>query len=328
LGKESKELETALSGRIWRTQQGGQTVYVVHGSVPENVLGGLEVVSSVKTTKSFMLASREYSRENSLVKIGGAEFGGSDVVICAGPCAVESREQMLETARAVKRSGGTVLRGGAFKPRTSPYSFQGLGEEGLRILKEVSDEVGLPVVTEVTSPDQVALISKYADALQVGARNMQNFELLKAVGRSRLPVLLKRGISATIEEWLLAAEYILLGGNWNVILCERGIRTFVTDTRNVLDIAEVALVKDLTHLPVIVDPSHATGRRDIIPAASRAAVAAGADGLIVEVHPKPESALSDGPQSLTFNEFNSMVREVAAVARAVGRRVPNCEQLP
>jgi 3-deoxy-7-phosphoheptulonate synthase len=326
LKNESQEMEAALSGRIWKTHHCGYTVYVINGNIPEDLLEGLEIVSSAKTTKSFMLASREYSKENTLVKIGEAEFGGSDVVICAGPCAVESRDQMLKTAKAVKHSGASVLRGGAFKPRTSPYSFQGLGEEGLRILKDVSAEVGIPVVTEVTAPEQVAQVSKYVDALQVGARNMQNFELLRAVGRSRLPVVLKRGISATIEEWLLAAEYILLGGNWNVVLCERGIRTFVNDTRNVLDIAEMALVKNMTHLPVMVDPSHATGRRDIIPAASRAAVAAGSDGLMVEVHPKPESALSDGPQSLTFNEFDSMMKEVAAVARAVGRRVPNCAQ--
>ncbi|MDH7556032.1 MAG: 3-deoxy-7-phosphoheptulonate synthase, partial [Candidatus Methanosuratincola sp.] len=211
------------------------------------------------------------------------------------------------------------LRGGAFKPRTSPYSFQGLGEEGLRLLREVSDEVGIPVVTEATSPEQVPTVAEYADAIQIGARNMQNFELLKAAGRSGRPVLLKRGASATIEEWMLAAEYVLLEGNWSVILCERGIRSFDSSTRNVFDVAGMALAKALTHLPVIADPSHATGRRDLIVPTAMAAVAAGADGLIVEVHPRPDEALSDGPQSLDPGEFRKMVSQVAKVANAIGR---------
>jgi 3-deoxy-7-phosphoheptulonate synthase len=321
LDRPSEALERRLSGKIWRVPREEKTVYVINGEIPKDLLANLAIESSKRTSKTFRLASREYLEETSLVSIGDVEFGGSSIVICAGPCAVEDYQILLETAKAVKGAGARVLRGGAFKPRTSPYSFQGLGREGLEILKKVSREVGMPVVTEVTAAEQVSLVGSYADAFQIGARNMQNFDLLKAVGRTRRPVILKRGPSATIEEWLLSAEYLLLGGNWKVILCERGIRTFETDTRNVLDVAGMALTKTLTHLPIIADPSHATGRRDLIAAASRAAVAAGADGLLIEVHSNPGVAMSDGPQSLTPLEFELAVREIKDVAKAVGRCV-------
>ncbi len=323
LEKESEVLEEKLQGRIRKVRRGGGVVYVIDGTVPGDLLDGLGIRPSaaMDVKGSLKLVSRAFSGSPTLVRIGDVEFGGPGVIVCAGPCAVEGRQQLLEAASAVKEAGAAVLRGGAFKPRTSPYSFQGLGEEGLKILLSVSEEVGIPVLAEVTSPEQVSLASGYVDALQVGARNMQNFELLRAVGRSGMPVVLKRGISATIEEWLLAAEYLLLEGNWNVILCERGIRTFETSTRNVLDVVGLALAKTMTHLPVIADPSHATGKRDLVKAASRAAVAAGADGLLIEVHPKPEEALSDGPQSLRPEEFRSTMDEVGEVARALGRWV-------
>ncbi|MBC7112469.1 MAG: 3-deoxy-7-phosphoheptulonate synthase [Candidatus Methanomethyliales bacterium] len=321
LREPSQILERGLAGRIWKVERDGKVVYIVKGRVPEGLLSQIEIISSKEIQSEFKLVSREYSKDNTCVKIKDVEFGGEEVVVCAGPCAVEGLEMMREVARDVKNAGARALRGGAFKPRTSPYSFQGLGEEGLKILREVSGEVGLPVVTEVLSPEQVNLVSKYADALQIGARNMQNFELLRAVGRSMKPVLLKRGPSAKIEEWLLAAEYILLEGNWNVILCERGIRTFEDATRNVLDVSGIALTKLLTHLPVVADPSHATGRSELVPAASKAAIAAGADGLLIEVHPRPEAALSDGPQSLTLKAFHRLMDELAVLTRAVGRRI-------
>jgi 3-deoxy-7-phosphoheptulonate synthase len=321
LDRPSEDLEKRFAGKFWRVPREEKTVYVINGEIPKDLLAKLAIESSKSTSKTFRLASREYQEETSLISIGDAEFGGSRIVICAGPCAVEGYQILLDTAKAVKGAGARVLRGGAFKPRTSPYSFQGLGREGLEILKKVSRKVGMPVVTEVTAPDQVSLVATYADAFQIGARNMQNFDLLRAVGRARKPVILKRGPSATIEEWLLSAEYLLLEGNWNVILCERGIRAFETDTRNVLDVAGMALTKTLTHLPVIADPSHATGRRDLIAAASRAAVAAGADGLLIEVHSNPEVAMSDGPQSLTPPEFELAVRGIKDVAKAVGRCV-------
>ncbi len=239
----------------------------------------------------------------------------------AGPCAVESREQILSTAKAVRDAGATILRGGAFKPRTSPYSFQGLGEEGLKLLAAASKESGLPVITEVTSPDLVDLVGRYTDILQIGARNMHNYALLEAVGNARTPVMLKRGMMSTIEELLLAAEYVLSNGNTNVLLCERGIRSFEKATRNTLDISSIPVIKKRSHLPVIVDPSHSTGHRDYVPAVARAAVAAGADGIIVEVHPSPENALSDGIQSLSFAEFREMMDSVRPVAAAVGRRI-------
>jgi len=319
LEEESKQLEEALRGRFRKVRHGEKVAYVSTRQVPTEILERLHNARIVDTARPYQLASRSFLEEGTTVRIGDAEFGGKEIQVCAGPCAVESRPQLLEAASAVRGAGASVLRGGAFKPRTSPYSFQGLGEEGLRLLREVSDEVGMPFVTEATTPEQVPLVAEYSDAIQIGARNMQNFELLKAAGRTGMPVLLKRGATATIEEWILAAEYVLLEGNWNVILCERGIRSFDSSTRNVFDVAGMALAKLLTHLPVIADPSHATGRRDLIAPAARAAVAAGADGLIVEVHPRPEEALSDGPQSLDPSGFREMMSEVATVAKATGR---------
>lgn len=256
-----------------------------------------------------------------IVKVNGVEFGGSEIIVIAGPCAVESREQLFETARSVKGAGAKVLRGGAFKPRSSPYNFQGLGEEGLKMLSEIRSETGIPVVTEVMDTRQVELVSKYADMLQVGSRNMQNYPLLKEVGHSRLPILLKRGMMATIEEFLLAAEYILNQGNEQVVLCERGIRTFETSTRNTLDLSAIPMLKRLSHLPVIVDPSHGTGIRWMVPSMSKAAIAVGADGLIIEVHYKPEEALCDGYQSLSLDEFGDLMTDLQKVAKAVGRDI-------
>jgi 3-deoxy-7-phosphoheptulonate synthase len=256
-----------------------------------------------------------------VIDINGHPVGGNLVTIVAGPCSVESREQFLEIAYAVREAGAHLLRGGAFKPRTSPYSFQGLGEEGLQIMAEAREETGLPIVTEVMSPEDLPLIEKYADVLQIGARNTQNYALLKAVGKSHLPVLLKRGMMSTIEELLMSAEYILAHGNPNVMLCERGIRTFETYTRNTLDINAVPVLKELTHLPVIVDPSHATGKWSLVQSASLAGVAAGADGLIIEVHNHPELAVSDGAQSLKPNRFQDLMAQVHRVAEAVDRTV-------
>ena len=258
-------------------------------------------------------------RPDTVVDVNGVEIGGERVAVIAGPCSVESRIQILETARAVAEAGAHMLRGGAFKPRTSPYSFQGLEEEGLRLLAEARDETGLPVVTEVMSPRAVDLVSSYADVLQIGARNMCNYPLLRAVGHAKKPVLLKRGFSSTVNEWLNAAEYILDRGNGDVILCERGIRTFETLTRFTLDLTVVPAVKELSHLPVVVDPSHGTGMRSLVPSMSKAAIAAGADGLIIEVHPDPDRALSDGPQSLHLDEFRVLMEELRPVARAMGR---------
>ncbi len=280
-------------------------------------LDGVERV--VPLLGPFKLASRDFRKENSAFSIDGSQIGGKKIVMMAGPCAVESREQLIEAALAVKKAGAVALRGGAFKPRTSPYSFQGLGEEGLKILAEARDIVGLAIVTEVIAPEQVSLVAQYADVLQVGARNMQNYALLNAVGESHKPVLLKRGLSSTIEEFLNAAEYILSHNNPRVILCERGIRTFETYTRNTLDINAIPVLKSLSHLPVVVDPSHGTGKREYVAAVSRAAISAGADGLIVEVHPDPENALSDGAQSLRPQEFENLMAELRPVAEAVGR---------
>ena len=256
-----------------------------------------------------------------VVDVNGVKVGGSEVVIIAGPCAVESEEQLFETARSINSYGTSILRGGAFKPRSSPYSFQGLGEEGLKLLSEIRKETGLPVVTEVMDTKQVELVAEYADLVQVGSRNMQNFPLLKEVGMCGKPVMLKRGMMATIEEFLLAAEYILHHGNDQVILCERGIRTFATSTRNTLDLSAVPMLKHISHLPVIVDPSHATGLRWMIPSMSKAAIAAGADGIMVEVHYKPETALCDGHQSLTPNDFNDLIVDLRKVAGAVGKTI-------
>ncbi|MGE5418898.1 MAG: 3-deoxy-7-phosphoheptulonate synthase [Chloroflexota bacterium] len=261
------------------------------------------------------------NKTESSVEVSGVKFGGKDVIIIAGPCAVENEEQLLETARFVKSAGASVLRGGAFKPRTSPYSFQGLGEEGLKLLAKARKETGMPVVTEVMDTRQVEIVSQYADMLQVGSRNMQNYPLLKEVGLSGKPILLKRGMMATIEEFLLAAEYILNQGNQHIVLCERGIRTFETSTRNTLDLSAVPMLKSLTHLPVIVDPSHGTGLRWMVPPMARAAIAAGADGLIMEVHYHPEKALCDGHQSLDLEEFGTMMTDLSKIAAAVGREI-------
>jgi len=272
--------------------------------------------------KPYKLASRDFHPENTVVDINGVGVGGREVTVMAGPCSVESRDQLLTTARAVRGAGAKILRGGAFKPRTSPYSFQGLGKEGLELLHEVGKETGMPVITEVMAPDQIDLVAQYSDILQIGARNMQNYNLLHAVGETPLPVLLKRGFSSKIDEWLLAAEYILSHGNYNVMLCERGIRTFDSKyTRNTLDINAIPVLKELSHLPVIIDPSHATGKWEFVRAASRAAVAAGADGLLIEVHPNPSEALSDGRQSLIPDNFTRLMQQIAVIAEAVGRSV-------
>lgn len=285
-------------------------------------LEGIGIVERlVQSTHKAQLASKEFQKEKSVVKVGKVEIGARRVVIVAGPCSVESRDQLLEVARVAKRTGAALLRGGAFKPRTSPYEFQGLGEQALRMLSEVRDETGLPIVTEVMEPGKIELVAKYADMLQIGARNAQNFPLLKAVGKSRMPVVLKRGMMETIEEWLHATEYILLEGNTNVALCERGIRTFEKATRNTLDLSAVAVLRRETHLPVLVDPSHATGRRELVAPMAKAAVAAGADGLMIEIHPNPEKALSDADQQLDLEEFEELMRELEPVAEAVGRTI-------
>ncbi|HHY26813.1 MAG TPA: 3-deoxy-7-phosphoheptulonate synthase [Desulfitobacterium dehalogenans] len=269
----------------------------------------------------YKLVSREFQSENTIVKIGDYEIGGEEIHVMAGPCSVESRSQILETAHAVKEAGATFLRGGAFKPRTSPYAFQGLEEEGLKLLAEAREETGLLVVTEVVDVRDVELVAHYTDILQIGARNMQNFFLLKEVAKTNKPILLKRGPSATLEEWMMAAEYIMDGGNYQVMFCERGIRTFENYTRNTLDLSMVPALHSLSHLPVIVDPSHGTGRWNLVPSMTKAAVAAGADGIIVEVHPHPEKAVSDGKQSLTLDNFSSMMEELETLAQALGRPV-------
>jgi 3-deoxy-7-phosphoheptulonate synthase len=275
----------------------------------------------LRVTEPYKLASRAFHPQNSVIKIGKIDIGGDRVVVMAGPCAVESDEQLAEIAARVKKAGATVLRGGAFKPRTSPYSFQGLGEEGLKLLRRIGDREGLMIVSEVMEVNQVPLVSEYVDLLQVGARNMQNFNLLRELGKIQKPVLLKRGLAATIEETLMAAEYIMAGGNTQVVLCERGIRTFENATRNTLDISAIPVVKKLSHLPIIVDPSHGTGRRDKVPPMARAAIAAGADGLLIEVHNDPDKALSDGAQSLYPDQFDTLMKELRLIAGVIGRRL-------
>ena len=289
-------------------------------STPLEAFPGVEKV--IPVLAPYKLVSREFKKENSVIDLGkGVKIGGTELVIIAGPCAVENYNSLYETAKIVKSYGAKALRGGAFKPRTSPYNFQGLGEEGLKYLKEAGDKFGLPTVTEVMDTRDVELVVRYADVLQIGARNMQNFNLLKEVGMTKKPVILKRGLSATVKEWLMSAEYILAGGNMSVILCERGIRTFEDSTRNTLDISSVPVVKALSHLPIIIDPSHASGRRDLVEPLSKAAVAVGSDGLIIEVHIHPEDALSDGAQSLTPEGFGKIVPFLRAVAQAVGRKL-------
>ncbi len=285
----------------------------------ESLPGVLEVIP---VSHAYKLVSREVKTEDSVVTIGGSvEVGGSRLVIVAGPCAVESLEQMLTVARVVKKAGAQLLRGGAFKPRTSPYSFQGLGEEGLKILAAAREETGLPVVTEAVDIEGLELVERYADAIQIGARNMQNFSLLRRAGLAKKPVVLKRGMSATLEEFLMSAEYVLAGGNYDVILCERGVRTFSDFSRNTLDLAVVPAVKQISHLPILVDPSHGTGRRDKVAPLSRAAIAVGADGLMVEVHQDPDRALSDGPQSITPAMFEALVEELRQIAPVIGREL-------
>lgn len=282
----------------------------------ENLPGVAEVIP---VSAPYKLVSREAKRENTVVSVGGVPIGGRQVAVVAGPCAIESETQALEVAHSVRRSGATLYRGGAFKPRTSPYSFQGLGVEGLNILAKVRSETGLPIVTEVLDTETVELVAEYADCLQIGARNMQNFSLLKKLGKIRKPVLLKRGMSATIEEFLLSAEYLLSEGNYEVVLCERGVRTFADHTRNTLDLSVVPYVQRISHLPILVDPSHGTGKRQKVIPLSRAAIAVGADGLIVEVHPHPEVALSDGPQALLPDMFAELMEQVKMLAPVVGR---------
>ena len=283
------------------------------------VLDGVQEV--LRITEPYKLASRTFKKENTVVQVGDVRIGGDEVVVMAGPCSAESEEQVEAAAAAVKRAGAKVLRGGAFKPRSSPYSFQGLGEEGLRLLRAAADRHNLKLISEVMDLSQIEMLLKYVDILQVGARNMQNFTLLRELGRTRTPVMLKRGISATIEEWLLSAEYILAGGNMNVMLCERGIRTFESYTRNTLDVSAIPVIHKLSHLPIVADPSHGSGRRDMVAPMARAAVAAGADGLIIEVHTDPDHALSDGAQSLFPNQFDRLMAELRIIAPAIGRAI-------
>jgi 3-deoxy-7-phosphoheptulonate synthase len=288
-------------------------------SVPFYAFKGVEEI--IRIMKPYKLASREFKDFNTIVKVKGVIIGGKEVIVMAGPCVVENEKQIFETAQQVKASGAKILRGGAFKPRTSPYSFQGLGEEGLKLLAQAGKETGLAVVTEVMSVNQIDLVAEYTDIFQVGARNMQNFVLLKELGKTKKPILLKRGMAATIEELLLSAEYILTQGNYEVILCERGIRTFEDYTRNTLDLSAIPALKRLSHLPIIVDPSHATGRWRLVSPMAKAAIAAGADGLLIEVHPDPKRALSDGAQTLRLDTFTQLMKELSPIVQAVGREL-------
>jgi 3-deoxy-7-phosphoheptulonate synthase len=277
------------------------------------------VADAIRVSQPFKLVSREVKEEDTVIDIGGVKLGGTEIIAMAGPCSVESKAQILETAHAVKAAGAKLLRGGAFKPRTSPYEFQGLAEEGLKLLALAREQTGLKIVTEAMDTENLAMVADYADVLQIGARNMQNYSLLRQLGQVKRPILLKRGPSATIKEWLMAAEYIVSSGNYQVALCERGIRTFETMTRNTLDLNAVPVLKALTHLPVVVDPSHGIGLRKHVAAMARAGIAAGADAIIVEVHPKPDAALSDGHQSLTPAEFEGLMKQARVIAGAVGR---------
>jgi 3-deoxy-7-phosphoheptulonate synthase len=290
---------------------------------PLQAIPGVEQV--VPILKPYKLASREFHADDSVVEVRGIRVGGGHLAVIAGPCAIEAEPLLFEIAEQVRAAGANILRGGAFKPRTSPYSFQGLGEDGLKMLRAAGEQFGMPVVTEVMDPRQVELVERYTDIIQIGARNMQNFDLLKEVGRARSPVLLKRGMSATVKDLLMSAEYVLAQGNRRVILCERGVRTFEDSTRNTLDLSIVPNVKGLSHLPIIVDPSHATGRPDLIPAMARAAVAAGCDGVHVEVHACPEKALSDGPQALRPHQFAALMEQVRPLAEVMGKTIDACE---
>lgn len=332
---QSEATQEQISAVVSRVEASGLKVHLSRGS-ERTVIGvvgdirriqpdqfhhlpGIAQVTPI--SRPYKLASREFIPEKTEFSLNGLSIGGSDVIVIAGPCSVESREQLLETAHAVREAGGHALRGGAFKPRTSPYSFQGLGEYGLELLAEARAQTGLSVVTEVMAIDQVGLVTQYADVLQIGARNMQNYSLLHAVGESQYPILLKRGMSATIQELLMAAEYVLSHGNRRVMLCERGIRTFEKATRNTTDINAIPVLKSLTHLPVVLDPSHSTGHWEYVTSIARAGVAAGADGLVIEVHPQPETAMSDGGQSLKPERFAELVQQTRAIAEAVGRRL-------
>ncbi len=326
---EIDNVVAAVEAQGWQTHiscDSGQTVIGLQGQgqpIDPFHMGQFPgVEDTVAITQKFKLASRAFRPENTTFTVGDVNIGSNQLAVIAGPCSVESRAQLLETAHAVKAAGATLLRGGAYKPRSSPYSFQGLGEQGLRLLAEAREATGLPVVTEVMSPTKVALVAVYADVLQIGARNMQNFDLLNAVGQAHKPVLLKRGMSATIEDLLMAAEYILAHGNNRVMLCERGIRTFDNKyTRNTFDVNAIPLLKELTHLPVIADPSHAIGVRRHVRAVTLAGVAAGADGLIIETHPNPDQAVSDGDQSLTLPQFTELMQQVRVMAEAVDRTI-------
>ena len=316
---ESAGLKTHVSQGVERTIIG-----VVGQIFPElqdmlEMLHGVDEV--IRVSKPYKLSSREFHPLDTTVKVGGITIGGKEIVVMAGPCAVESEQQLFETANAVKAAGANILRGGAFKPSTSPYQFRGLGEPGLALLARVKKEVGLPVITEVMSTGDVEMVAGYADILQIGARNMQNFSLLEEVAKTGKPVMLKRGLSATVQEWLLAAEYILAQGNGQLILCERGIRTFETYTRNTMDISVIPIIEKVSHLPIIADPSHGTGKWYLVIPMALAAVAAGADGIMVEVHPHPDLALKDGAQSLTFANFQQLMSQIEYVAKAVGRHI-------
>ncbi|AQS58588.1 3-deoxy-7-phosphoheptulonate synthase [Desulforamulus ferrireducens] len=311
--------QTHLSQGVERTIIGAIGDKTRMGDLALEAMPGVERI--VPILQPYKLASRAFKEEDTVISVGDIKIGGEQIHIMAGPCAVESREQLFEAAEIVKAAGATILRGGAFKPRTSPYSFQGLEEQGLKYLAEARERTGLKIVTEVMDANTLPMVAEYADILQIGTRNMQNFFLLREVAKVDKPVLLKRGASATIEEWLMAAEYIMAGGNYNVILCERGIRTFENYTRNTLDLSAVPVVKHLSHLPVIVDPSHALGKWRFVPSMAVAAVAAGADGLLIEVHPNPAEALCDGPQSLTPENFQALMKDLGKVAEAVGRKL-------
>ncbi|MEW5805976.1 MAG: 3-deoxy-7-phosphoheptulonate synthase [Acidobacteriota bacterium] len=301
----------------------GRTILGIIGDerrIDKELVRNFEGVEEVfPAMKPFKLVNREFKQEDTVIPVRNLKIGGGSFSVIAGPCAVESREQILEIASFVKEEGATILRGGAFKPRTSPYSFQGLGLKGLEYLAEAREKTGLAIITEVMGSEEVSMVEEYCDIFQIGARNMQNYRLLTAVGKTRKPVMLKRGLMATIEEFLLAAEYIYSEGNPNIILCERGIRTFETYTRNTLDISAVPIVKSLSHHPIFVDPSHAAGKRSLVPSLSCASVAAGADGIMVEVHPRPDEALSDGAQSLSFKEFSQMMKAICTIARTLGK---------
>jgi 3-deoxy-7-phosphoheptulonate synthase len=330
-GATEKELEGVLEriaqlGLSGHVSKGvNHTVVGVVGQILPELHDTLEVlpgvVEVIPITKQYKLSSREFQPDDTIVRVGDIEIGGEELVVIAGPCAVETEGQILQTARAVKAAGADIMRGGAFKPSTSPYSFRGLGKRGLELLAQAREETGLSIITEVMTPQDVELISQYADILQVGARNMQNFILLDEVGNSMKPVLLKRGLSATIQEWLLSAEYILSRGNRQLMLCERGIRTFENYTRNTMDISAIPVIEKLSHLPIIADPSHGTGKWYLVAPLALAAVAAGADGVMIEVHPNPDQAWKDGPQSLTFENFELLMPQIAAVAASVGRKL-------